>query len=98
MDKQRAEDDGVEYVKSLDSDEQRKAKTKQSMEQLSRTKEASTGQLIKYVMDCIEKEEKLTVGATGKRRLLSFKEKNKLIRDFLNLRSAPHKNRVFQAK
>lgn len=58
--------------------------------------EASAGFLIKYVMDSIKKEENLNMGATGTRKLLSFKEKFRLMRDFLDLRANPHKNRVFQ--
>ena len=57
--------------------------------------EASAEFLIKFVMDQIENEEKLSMGLTGKRKLLSFKEKFRLMRDFLDLRANPHKNRVF---
>lgn len=46
-------------------------------------------------MDSIEKEEKLNMGATGVKKMLSFKEKFLLLRDFLNLRANPHKNRMF---
>jgi len=38
------------------------------------------------------------MGATGKKALLSSMEKNRLIKDFLNLRAAPHKNRFYQQK
>ena len=38
------------------------------------------------------------MGATGKRKLLSSKEKNRLIKEFLDLRAAPHKNRFYQQK
>ena len=62
----------------------------------NKRQEISTGQLIKYVMDSIEKEEKLNMGATGVKKMLSFKEKFLLLRDFLNLRANPHKNRMFQ--
>ena len=61
----------------------------------NKRQEISTGQLIKYVMDSIEKEEKLNMGATGVKKMLSFKEKFLLLRDFLNLRANPHKNRMF---
>lgn len=36
------------------------------------------------------------MGATGVKKMLSFKEKFLLLRDFLNLRANPHKNRMFQ--
>lgn len=65
---------------------------------ISQRKETSTNNLIMYVMDYITKEEKLNTGATGKRALLSSKEKNRLIKDFLDLRAAPHKNRFYQQK
>ncbi len=99
QEKQKAKDDGTVNVKRTDTKKERQNKANQQhIEDLTRNKEASTGMLIKYVMDCIEKEERMTTGATGKRRLLSFKEKNKLIKDFLNIRAHPEQNRLFQAK
>ena len=60
--------------------------------------EATTGYLIKYCMDSIAREEKLSMGATGQKKLLSFKEKFRLLRDFLDMRANPHKNRLYQMK
>ena len=57
--------------------------------------EASASFLIKYVMDSIAIEEKLNVSSTGTTKLLSFNEKFRLMRDFLDFRANPHKNRVF---
>ena len=47
-------------------------------------------------MDSIAIEEKLNVSSTGTTKLLSFNEKFRLMRDFLDFRANPHKNRVFQ--
>ena len=47
-------------------------------------------------MKSIEKEEKLNMGVTGKRQMLSSKEQIRLLARFLDLRANPHKNRVFQ--
>ena len=58
--------------------------------------EATTTYLIKYVMKSIAKEEKLNMGVTGKRQMLSSKEQIRLLANFLDLRANPHKNRVFQ--
>ena len=51
--------------------------------------------VIKPVMDSIKKEERLSVGAGGKKQRLSEKEKFKLLVDFMNLRANPEKNRAF---
>ena len=48
------------------------------------------------LLDHISKQEKLQQGAAGKRGYLSSKEKNRLVKDFLDLRAAPHKNRFYQ--
>ena len=52
---------------------------------------------MKYVLDCIEKEQRLNQGSTGKKKTLSYKEKFRLVRDFLDLRANPQKNRLFQS-
>ena len=61
-------------------------------------KEPSTNNLIMYLMEYIKKEEQTSFGSNGKRDLLSDKEKNRLIKDFLDLRAAPHKNRFYMQK
>ena len=61
-----------------------------------RNKEATTTYLIKYVMKSISNEEKLNMGVTGKRQMLSSKEQIRLLKNFLDLRANPQKNRVFQ--
>ena len=58
--------------------------------------QSDTEQLIRYVMDSIAKEEKLSQGASGKRRMLSGKERVRLLLEFLDIRANPHKNRTFQ--
>ena len=57
--------------------------------------EPTTNNLIMKMMEFISKEERLAMGATGKKAMLSSKEKNRLIKDFLDLRAAPYKNRFF---
>ena len=66
--------------------------------QITYKTEPTTNNLIMKMMEFISKEEKLAMGATGKKAMLSSKEKNRLIKDFLDLRAAPYKNRFFQQK
>lgn len=47
-------------------------------------------------MDCIAKEENLNIKVNGIKKMLSYKEKFILLRDFLDKRANPRKNRVFQ--
>lgn len=89
-----------EEAKEAEEKKQKDAKKNQEKikSSICSRKETSTNNLINYVIDYINKEEKLSMGATGKRKLLSSKEKNRLIKDFLDLRAAPHKNRFYQQK
>ena len=52
-------------------------------------------QLIKPVMSTIKKEEKISMGAGGRHKMLSSREKWKLLLDFMSLRANPEKNRAF---
>ena len=58
-------------------------------------KEATASYLIKYVMENIKKEERMNLGTSGTKRMLSFKEKLHLLTKFLDLRANPHKNRMY---
>ena len=66
--------------------------------QITLKQEPTTNNLIMKMMEFITKEERLSHGATGKKAMLSSKEKNRLIKDFLDLRACPQKNRFFQQK
>lgn len=74
-----------------------KSKKKVTIQQInSRNQDATTEQLIKYCMNSIAKEENLNIGTTGIKKMLSYKEKFILLRDFLDKRANPQKNRVYQ--
>ena len=47
-------------------------------------------------MSIIKKEEKHNRGSGGSNKMLSLREKSKLLLDFMSLRANPEKNRAFQ--
>ena len=84
--------------KDIDKQVEKKAKDqgkKPPELKIESRKETSTNNLIMHLLDHISKQEKL-VGPAGKRGYLSSKQKNQLVKDFLDLRAAPHKNRFYQ--
>ena len=46
-------------------------------------------------MSTIKKEEKISMGVGGRHKMLSSREKWKLLLDFMSLRANPEKNRAF---
>ena len=54
--------------------------------------------MIVHILDSVHKEERFSQGSSGKKKLLSYKEKFHLVKKFLDLRAHKERNRSYQYK